>query len=265
MTGSVPYNPRMYAWLRSMAAKAALQVSPGLSGASVLCYHSIGINAARSTIAPAVFESHIAYVASRFEVVAPSELVRRLAARESVAGCVSITFDDGYADNLAVALPILEKHRVPAGVFVITSLIGKSNIYTGGVEIPTMDVGQLREAHARGIELLSHTRSHRDLRDVPEAEFEDEFEGSRRALEAIVGSPVPRIVAFPKGRSDERVRAWLSDHGWHAFGTRAGIITSSSPQDDLERNGVRRDTSISEFKMLLSDGVSLYERLRALR
>ncbi len=265
MMGTVPYNPRMYAWLRSWAAKAAVQVSPGLSGASVLCYHSIGDNAARSTIAADVFESQVAYVASRFEVIAPSELVRRLDADESVAGCVSITFDDGYADNLTTALPILEKYRVPAGVFVITSLIGKSNIYAGGVQIPTMDAGQLREAHARGLEVLSHTRSHRDLRDVPETDFEVEFEGSRRELEAIVGSPVPRIVAFPKGRSDERVRSWLSDHEWHAFGTRTGIITPSSPRNALERNGVRRDTSISEFKMLLSDGVSIYERLRALR
>ena len=38
----------------------------------------------------------------------------------------AFTFDDGYKDNLSYALPILEKHQVPASIYVTTSFLEKN-------------------------------------------------------------------------------------------------------------------------------------------
>jgi peptidoglycan/xylan/chitin deacetylase (PgdA/CDA1 family) len=41
---------------------------------------------------------------------------------------VSLTFDDGYLDNLTTALPILEKHEVETTIFVTTGFVARTHV-----------------------------------------------------------------------------------------------------------------------------------------
>jgi peptidoglycan/xylan/chitin deacetylase (PgdA/CDA1 family) len=67
------------------------------------------------------FEEQIRYLQSRFQILTVGDAVRRLAAGEPLPPrALSITFDDGYRDNLTLALPVMKRWAVPFSVYVPT-------------------------------------------------------------------------------------------------------------------------------------------------
>lgn len=69
-------------------------------------------------VTPEHFAEHMELVRRRATIVPLSGLDAALAAPNARAVTIAITFDDGYADNLYEALPVLQRHDVPATVFV---------------------------------------------------------------------------------------------------------------------------------------------------
>jgi peptidoglycan/xylan/chitin deacetylase (PgdA/CDA1 family) len=70
------------------------------------------------------FANTLEYLGRHFEVISLGTFIKNL--REGSSGgkpqCL-ITFDDGWRDNLTTALPLLQRHAMPAVVFVVTSFI----------------------------------------------------------------------------------------------------------------------------------------------
>lgn len=90
-------------------------------GPAILLYHRIAeetFDPCGLCVSPAHFSEHLEVLASRHEVVPLGELVRRIAANRTSRREIALTFDDGYRDNLDVALPLLQRHRLPATFFV---------------------------------------------------------------------------------------------------------------------------------------------------
>lgn len=105
--------------------------------AFVLMYHRVLDTAAKQPyfVQPGMFvttaslEKHITFLKDRFEVVFFDDLAEKISKGEAIGGHCAITFDDGWRDNYTAAFPVLEKHRVPATIFLATGFVGTDRIF----------------------------------------------------------------------------------------------------------------------------------------
>ena len=110
--------------VRKIAARLRKRPS---SPATILAYHRIADMRSDPwglAVSPRHFEEHLDVLVHARTVLPMRELVHRLGDGTLPQGAVALTFDDGYADNLLNAKPILERHGVPATVFIATGYVG---------------------------------------------------------------------------------------------------------------------------------------------
>jgi peptidoglycan/xylan/chitin deacetylase (PgdA/CDA1 family) len=179
----------------------------------VLTYHHVGTATAGSwpllTIAPAAFEKQIRWLIRRgYTGIRSRDWLCFVRDNKPLPKKpVLLTFDDAYADLAETAFPTLQRYRFPATVFAVTDHIGEANTWdvaNGYPERRIMSAANIREWFAQGMEFGAHTRSHPDLCRIPDCSLVDELEGSKAALESLLGSPV-EAFAYPYGSYDERV------------------------------------------------------------
>jgi peptidoglycan/xylan/chitin deacetylase (PgdA/CDA1 family) len=99
-----------------------------LGGALILGYHRISStprDAYQVCVSPENFGEHLHALRKYTRPISLFELVNHLKHGSLPKKSVAITFDDGYADNLYNAKPLLEKFEIPATVFVCTGYTGR--------------------------------------------------------------------------------------------------------------------------------------------
>jgi peptidoglycan/xylan/chitin deacetylase (PgdA/CDA1 family) len=97
-------------------------------GAIILMYHRVAkadSDPWSLCVTPKNFAEHLEVLRGYSYPVPLQQLTKRLSDRQSVHRSIVVTFDDGYADNLYNAKPLLEKYDIPATVFVTTGGIGQ--------------------------------------------------------------------------------------------------------------------------------------------
>jgi peptidoglycan/xylan/chitin deacetylase (PgdA/CDA1 family) len=128
-------------------------------------------------------------------------------------GMVGITFDDGYVNVLEAAVPELLRHGFTASMFIISGRLGGLNEWDEGPRWPLMTASQVGEVSAAGMEIGSHSATHRRLAGVEPGQLEAEVSGSRASLAELLGAPV-RGFAYPYGSMDAAARHAVRTAGY---------------------------------------------------
>jgi peptidoglycan/xylan/chitin deacetylase (PgdA/CDA1 family) len=94
--------------------------------ALVLLYHQVAerrVDPWGLAVTPANFRSQLDVLARRWRPIDLDTLASARRRRSVPDRAVAVTFDDGYADNLELAAPLLAEHAAPATLFVASALV----------------------------------------------------------------------------------------------------------------------------------------------
>jgi peptidoglycan/xylan/chitin deacetylase (PgdA/CDA1 family) len=174
----------------------------------------------------AEFEQRMRWVKANFDVLSLGEAVRALREDRLPRRSLSITFDDGYADNHRIALPILRRLGLPATFFIATGFLD------GGCMFNDVVIEAVRRASNPELELGDLGLGRYPLRSDDERSLAIDgilrhlkyFEVERRRRTAAeiasrAGSRVPTDLML----TSEQVRAL------HAAGMEVGAHTVNHP------------------------------------
>lgn len=95
------------------------------------------------------FDAVCRWLARWFQVLPLSQAVARLKNGTLPARAAAITFDDGYADNCTVAMPILQRHGLSASFFVATGFLNGGRMWNDTV------IEAIRSTRADGLDIAT--------------------------------------------------------------------------------------------------------------
>lgn len=250
--------------VKGVAAGVDLVRPPG-SGIVFLIYHRVGGRTGGNVDQPtALFDRQVGELAATGRIISIDEAAARLASHDPVEGeaPVVLTFDDGTADWVDEALPVLARHHVPATFYVATDFVEQGRPFPG--DAPPVSWSGLAELVASGLATIgSHTHTHAllDRADGPTAA--DELDRSVGLIGERLGVEC-RHFAYPKAlagshaaEAEVRVR----------FTTAAVAGNRSNPVGAdlhrLARSPIQVTDGMGWFRRKADGGLAAEDRLRS--
>ena len=186
-----------------------------------------------------------------YTTLLPSEVIRKTKDGTLPGRAVLVTFDDGYASNLELALPILEETHTKAVVSVITERID-----SGRPGFMTWDMCRELDASPL-VEIGSHTHTlHgtgdgiKRLKGESEAEYRvrvlPDIQASISLIEAHLGTK-PRFMAYPHGVADPWAREFLRENFDMTVTTAHGPADISGGLYELKRHNITMRNPVSKY------------------
>ncbi|MFF5100922.1 polysaccharide deacetylase family protein [Streptomyces sp. NPDC000134] len=180
-------------------------------------YHSVGDRSEdpyRVTVTPARLDAQLGWLRRRGLRGVSVAALLAARARGAGRGLVGLTFDDGYADFVTHALPLLRKWDCGATLFVLPGRLGGDNAWDRlGPRKPLLTADGIRLAAAEGVEIGSHGLTHVDLTGADDAVLRAETAGSRARLTELTGTAVAGFC-YPYGTVDRRAAEAVRQAGY---------------------------------------------------
>lgn len=191
-----------------------------LSGTPILGYHSVAGDDSNITISPEIFAFQMSWLKNAgYRGVSFKHFISFIEDNGKLPEkTIVLTFDDGLKDFYSSAWPVLRRFNFSATVFVPTDYIGdESRWYAdyGLTPVPMLSWEELRELAASGIDIQSHSCSHRPLTELSPEDLRQEVSESKRVLEQGLGQPVD-LFCCPQGAENDEVAAAIRDAGYKA-------------------------------------------------
>jgi peptidoglycan/xylan/chitin deacetylase (PgdA/CDA1 family) len=177
---------------------------------------------------------------------------------------VVVTFDDGTADFVEHALPILERHRLPVTLYAATAFIDEGRPFPGD-GLPLSWRGLADACETGLVDVGSHTHGHRLLDRLPADQVDDELDRSIELIGEHLGRPA-RDFAYPKAvagspAADHAVRRRFRSAA--LGGSRPNRAGATDPYR-LARSPIQRSDGMHWFGRKLEGGMAAEEGLRRL-
>jgi peptidoglycan/xylan/chitin deacetylase (PgdA/CDA1 family) len=225
-----------------------------------LLYHDVSRTPARAqdlrTVTPDQFATHMALLAAEgYTALTVSTLAGMMRSGVDLPDrAVAITFDQGSADLVEAALPVLARHDLRATLYVSTGDLSHS--WRGAHRRELTLTPEMVVAAARGgVEVGSHGHRRIRLDSLPAFEAQAQIAHSRDVLREL-GVKVTSF-SYPFGAASRAVRTQVIEAGFSSACALRHAM--SSPRDDvyqLSRIVITRSTSVEQFAAYLA-GIGL--------
>jgi peptidoglycan/xylan/chitin deacetylase (PgdA/CDA1 family) len=268
-TGGAPLDPAALA-----RREAADQLSPGqmlppsaspapsplpapkpepVTAVPILMYHYIRDIPASSpdkigyglSVAPKLFAQQMSWLAANgYTTISMADLANHIAGGQPLPPKpIVLTFDDGYSDFYAAALPVLQRYHFTATTYLVVDFLGKPGY---------MSWQQAAAVQQAGIEVGDHTLDHVDLAIQLLPQAQRQIGDSRTALQQRLGVPISTF-AYPSGRYNANVIKIVGADGFRsAVTTDPGDHYTSAKLLTLPRVRVPGGVSLAAFAKSLS-------------
>ncbi|UTP73135.1 polysaccharide deacetylase family protein [Alteromonas sp. LMIT006] len=200
-----------------------------LDNAVILQYHHVAANTpAITSTRPDVFAEHMAYLAEHYHVMPLKAMIEALQSGQKLPDkTIAITFDDGYANIIENAHPIMAQYGFPYTVFVNPPAIGVARNQLTWEEIEIME--------KQGADFANHTLDHLHMLNRLDNESDEAWldrvvrnvEEAERQLTEKIGYSL-KYLAYPFGEYNTELKNTLTERGYVSFAQYSGGVASFS-------------------------------------